>query len=105
MSWLQIAGKTAIVTGAASGIGRAVVHELVQAGCRVVAGDADTAGPQAVVARNDDECLDLNYAGTGTTTTTTNVLLPVTCNVTSRAQVQELMRAADDNDTAQHPFS
>ena len=83
MSWLQLTGKTAIVTGAASGIGRAVVQELVHAGCRVVAGDANTQGIQAVAQELGEDAV-----------------LPVTCNVTSREQVQELVRAGDDTPPA-----
>jgi NAD(P)-dependent dehydrogenase (short-subunit alcohol dehydrogenase family) len=72
MTWLQLAGKTAIVTGAASGIGRAVVQGLVDAGCRVVAGDV-----------------------THIVNVATTLILPIACNVTSRTQVQKLIRAGD----------
>ena len=41
-------GKTAIVTGAASGIGRAVATRLVKEGARVVLGDINMAGLSAV---------------------------------------------------------
>ena len=37
--WLQLAGKTAVVTGAASGIGRAAALAFAEAGTRVVAAD------------------------------------------------------------------
>jgi NAD(P)-dependent dehydrogenase (short-subunit alcohol dehydrogenase family) len=36
--------KTAVVTGAAGGIGRAIVHRFVSSGYRVIAGDADAKG-------------------------------------------------------------
>ncbi|MDP6979495.1 MAG: SDR family NAD(P)-dependent oxidoreductase [Myxococcota bacterium] len=40
----EFSGKTAVVTGAASGIGRALVLKFAGAGCRVVAADVDAAG-------------------------------------------------------------
>ncbi len=40
----KIEGKTAVVTGAASGIGRALAEKFAEAGCRVVAADVDDAG-------------------------------------------------------------
>lgn len=47
-------GKTAIVTGAASGIGRAVATRLVKEGARVVLGDINMAGLSAVKAELGD---------------------------------------------------
>ena len=41
---MRFSGKTAIVTGAASGIGRAVAEKLVREGARVVLGDVNAAG-------------------------------------------------------------
>jgi NAD(P)-dependent dehydrogenase (short-subunit alcohol dehydrogenase family) len=40
-SWLQLANKTAVVTGAASGIGAAVVKALASEQCNVVLADRD----------------------------------------------------------------
>ena len=76
MSWLQLTGKTAIVTGGASGIGRAVVHGLVDAGCRVVLGDADRKGVEQVAN-------ELNGNAE-----------PIVCRVESKSQVQALIKAA-----------
>lgn len=45
-----IAGKTALVTGAASGIGRATVLKLIGAGCRTAALDKDEAGLERLTA-------------------------------------------------------
>jgi NAD(P)-dependent dehydrogenase (short-subunit alcohol dehydrogenase family) len=40
-SWLQLANKTAVVTGAASGIGAAVARSLYEQGCHVILADRD----------------------------------------------------------------
>lgn len=79
MSWLQLSGKTAIVTGAASGIGRAVAHGLVDAGCRIVVGDVDA---------NSIERVAMELKGQAE---------PVVCNVTSKSQVQELIKAGGND--------
>lgn len=48
---IQLAGKTAIVTGAASGVGLATARALVAAGARVVMADEDEARLEAEAAR------------------------------------------------------
>ena len=40
----DLSGKTAVVTGAASGIGRATAATLARAGAHVVIADVDAAG-------------------------------------------------------------
>lgn len=50
MSWLQLQGKTAVVTGAGGGIGQAVARSLAQQGVRVVALDRDDSQLPALVA-------------------------------------------------------
>lgn len=44
----DLRGKTAVVTGAASGIGRALAFRLAQSGCRVALVDRDEAGVRKV---------------------------------------------------------
>ncbi|WP_254538234.1 SDR family NAD(P)-dependent oxidoreductase [Halomarina litorea] len=44
-------GKTAVVTGGASGIGRATCHRLAEEGCDVVVTDVDAAGGEETVRR------------------------------------------------------
>lgn len=46
----ELTGKTALVTGAASGIGRAVAEDLGARGARVLVSDLDEAGARAVAA-------------------------------------------------------
>jgi 3-oxoacyl-[acyl-carrier protein] reductase len=45
-----LAGRVAVVTGGASGIGRSVAEVLASAGARVVLGDLDAAGAEAAAA-------------------------------------------------------
>ncbi|WP_143265616.1 SDR family NAD(P)-dependent oxidoreductase, partial [Burkholderia cenocepacia] len=45
-----ISGSAAAVTGAASGIGRALAHELALRGCDLALADRDEAGLQATAA-------------------------------------------------------
>lgn len=50
----RIAGKVAVVTGAANGIGRAVARRFVAEGARVIGGDVDEAGLAALAAELGD---------------------------------------------------
>lgn len=57
---LRLDGKTAMVTGAASGIGRAIAHRLAEAGSKVVLLDIDQKQGLEVehsIKRNGGECL------------------------------------------------
>jgi len=57
----RFAGKTALVTGAAGGIGAAVVRALRAEGCRVAVADRDTGGVEAE-AHLDGNLLEAGYA-------------------------------------------
>lgn len=46
----SLAGRNAVVTGAARGLGAQIVRRLVEAGAGVIAGDIDLAGVQALAA-------------------------------------------------------
>ena len=51
----RLGGRTALVTGAASGIGRAITNRLVAEGAVVVAGDIDAAGLASLVEEHGDQ--------------------------------------------------
>jgi NAD(P)-dependent dehydrogenase (short-subunit alcohol dehydrogenase family) len=70
-----IAGRTALVTGGASGIGRALARALGAAGARVIVADLDGAGARAVAAGLPDA-------------------LGITLDVTDEASWQDAGRAA-----------
>ncbi|MCU0869032.1 MAG: SDR family oxidoreductase [Burkholderiales bacterium] len=78
---LDLAGRVAVVTGAASGIGRASAIALAAAGARVVASD-----------RVDDAALRDTVA---TIVAAGGVAEAFACDVTVRAQVDALMAHAD----------
>ena len=64
---MRIDGKTAIVTGGASGIGKATAETLAAAGAHVIIGDLDTANGEAVAAAirargQGADCLRLDVA-------------------------------------------
>jgi len=74
-----LADKTAVVTGAASGIGRATVLAFARAGARVVAADIDADGGEATAATAHGEGADVTF---------------VPCDVRSGAAVDALVTHA-----------
>ncbi len=73
--------KTALITGAGSGIGRATALLFAREGARVVAGDIDLPAAQ-------ETCRQVEAAG--------GAAQPVGCDVTSRAEVRALIDAGID---------
>jgi NAD(P)-dependent dehydrogenase (short-subunit alcohol dehydrogenase family) len=59
MNELKLAAKVAVVTGAASGIGRSIAQNLVGAGARVVGVDRNSEGVREACSRLDGEVLAL----------------------------------------------
>ncbi len=77
----ELARRVALVTGAASGIGKAVARRLAQEGAHVVVGDVDEDGAKQVA----QEIVSLNGAGRG---------LAVGMDVTSEASVRQAFETA-----------
>ncbi|HZG33380.1 SDR family oxidoreductase [Sphingopyxis sp. YF1] len=73
---MRFAGKVAVVTGAASGIGKAAVLKLAAEGAHVFAADIDLAGGQALAAASNGK-IDF-----------------VPCDVTRPADIEALMNTA-----------
>jgi sorbitol-6-phosphate 2-dehydrogenase len=82
MSWLNLEGKVAIVTGGACGLGKAICEELARVGTKVVVADIDSEGAQQVVAH-----LKKKFGGNHLSTTT---------NVTNKASVNAMIQAVLD---------
>ena len=76
----RIEGRTAVVTGGCSGIGLATVRRFVEEGARVVIGDIDDSGGEALVAELGGP----------------DVATYVHVDVTSKEQVDALFRTAKD---------
>lgn len=82
MSWLNLEGKVAIVTGGACGIGRACCEGLAEVGVKVVVADVDGAGGHKTAASLKDR-----FGGEHLSTTT---------DVTSKQSVDAMVKAALD---------
>ena len=80
-SWLQLANKTAVVTGAASGIGAAVAKALAHEHCNVILADRDNQRLQQVA----QACSRIIASDNVTFAT-------VECDVAVESQVQALFR-------------
>ncbi len=83
----KLSGRVAVVTGAASGIGRALAAELVAEGMKVVLADIETDALESVVA-------EMSGAGADVT--------GVPCDVSDRGQVEALASATLDRFGAVH---
>jgi 3-hydroxybutyrate dehydrogenase len=59
---LDLSGRRAVVTGAASGIGAAVAHRLAEVGAHVVVADLDADGAKAVAEQIDGEAWVIDLA-------------------------------------------
>lgn len=75
---MRFTGRCAVVTGGASGIGRATALRLAEEGARVVVGDIDEAGGQALAHASDGRIAFRR------------------CDVTREADIVALLRTADD---------
>ena len=82
MSWLNLEGDVAIVTGGASGIGGVVCEGLAEVGVQVVVADVNGQGAKQVA-----EQLRQKFGGENISTTT---------DVTSKASVDAMVKAALD---------
>ena len=67
---MEMQGQTVIVTGGASGIGKATAFLLAREGARVFVGDVDEAGGRAAVAEGAAEKLAIDYLPLDLTDTT-----------------------------------
>ncbi len=84
---MRLAGKVALITGAAKGQGRQAVETFVREGARVVASDIDAAGLE--------ETVQLTGAGPQT-------VVPVVGDVSVRADVERMVQAAREAFGALH---
>ena len=75
---MRFSGKRAVVTGGASGIGRATAHRLADEGAHVVIGDIDEAGGAQIAATSNGRIVFKR------------------CDVTSEADIIALLQVADD---------
>ena len=80
MSWLNLANRCAIVTGSASGIGKAVAFELERAGCSLVLADLNPELNPLVGDSNNPSSSSSDHR------------VAFQCNVADRAQVDALMQ-------------
>jgi sorbitol-6-phosphate 2-dehydrogenase len=82
MGWLNLEGKVAIVTGGASGLGKAVCEGLAEVGVKMVVADIDEQGAKKLAASLKEQ-----FGGEHISTTT---------DVTKKASVDAMVQAAFD---------
>jgi sorbitol-6-phosphate 2-dehydrogenase len=82
MSWLNLENKVAIVTGGASGVGKAVCEGLAQVGAKVTVADIDEHGAKELAVSMKEQ-----FGGEHISTAT---------DVTSKASVDAMVRATLD---------
>lgn len=80
---LELAGKTAIVTGGSGGIGRGLVLEFAREGLNVVSASRDVDTGQAIAR----EAQAQGFAG---------MVLPIACDVTERASVDAMVAQCNE---------
>ena len=82
MSWLDLEGKVAVVTGGATGIGKAICEALSKAGATVIVADVNTQGAQRAAAELREDCGGEHIA--------------VTADVASKTSVDAMIREVVD---------
>ncbi len=87
-SWLNLTRKTAIITGAASGIGRSIARAFYDQGCNVILADNDSAALETTMEDVWPTSKNSNYEQQ-------NIKYNV-CDVRDNSQMRDLMTFADE---------
>ena len=82
MSWLNLEGKVAIVTGGACGIGRAVCKGLAEVGVKIIVADINKEGAEQLAANLKDKFGGDYFA--------------MTTDVTKKASIDAMIKATTD---------
>jgi sorbitol-6-phosphate 2-dehydrogenase len=97
MSWLNLEGKVAVVTGGASGVGRAVCEGLAEASARVVVADVNGQGAQQTVIELKDKFGGDHIAATADVTNKTSVDAMIQAAVDAFGRIDILVNNAGIN--------